>query len=215
MPMQRRQLAVWAGLVGPALFVAVFSLEGWLRPGYDPRSMFVSELALGPRGWVQAANFLIYGALLVVFAYAVAAAFRQGKASRGGPLLLAVLGLCLIASAFFVMDPAGTPREQMSLSGRLHNGFGALFFSLSPVTCLVFWRRFRADPEWRFLQGWTLAAAAVMIAMVAIMAVGPTQPPAAPNAINAWIGVVQRTALIANAAWQFAFALALRRNARA
>ncbi len=210
--MDRRRLAAWAGLLGPMLFVALFTLEGWLRPGYDPRSMYVSELALGPRGWLQTANFLVYGALLLVFAYGVAAEFPKGEASRAGPLLLAILGLSLIASAFFVMDPAGTPREQLSLSGRLHNVFGAFFFSLSPVSCLVFWRRFRVDPKWRSLQWWTLAAATVMIAVVVVMSAGPAQPPAAPNVINAWSGVVQRTALITYAAWQFTFALALRRR---
>ena len=48
----RRTLGGWAGMVGSALFVAVFSLEGLLRPGYDPRSTFISELSIGP-AWMD------------------------------------------------------------------------------------------------------------------------------------------------------------------
>ena len=40
-------------MIGPALFVSIFTIEGWLRPGYSACSMFVSELSLGPRGWAR------------------------------------------------------------------------------------------------------------------------------------------------------------------
>ncbi len=210
--MDRRRVGAWAGLIGPALFVAVFTLEGWLRPGYAPRSMYVSELALGPRGWIQAANFVIFGALFLVFALGAAAEFREGKASRAGPILLAIIGFSFLVSGFLTMDPADTPRDQMSWHGLLHNIFGALVFSLSPVSCIVFLRRFREDAAWRWLQWWTLAAAAIIVAAVVVMRVGPAQPPAVPNAFNAWIGAVQRTALITFLGWQFLLALGLLRR---
>ena len=46
-------------MIGPALFVVTFTIEGCLRPGYRAREMFVSELSLGPRGWIQIANFIV------------------------------------------------------------------------------------------------------------------------------------------------------------
>lgn len=42
-----------AGVIGPSLFVLVFLVEGWLRPGYDPAADYVSALSLGERGWVR------------------------------------------------------------------------------------------------------------------------------------------------------------------
>jgi hypothetical protein len=96
----RRQLAAWAGMIGPVLFVAIFTIEGWLRSGYDARSMFVSELALGPRGWIQIVNFLVFGLLFLLFARGVAAEFQEGKASWAGPILLAIKGWCIGAGAF-------------------------------------------------------------------------------------------------------------------
>lgn len=213
--MNWRGRAAWSGIVGPVVFVAVFLIEGWVRPGYDPLAMFVSELALGPRGWVQAANFVIFGVLFLVFARGVAAAFPDGRASRAGPILLLIIGASFLVSGLFVMDPATTPRDQMSWHGRLHTLFGALVFSLSPVSCFVFSRRFRIDPAWRSLWWWTLAAGTISTAVVILMSVGPTQPPAAPNVWNAWKGLIQRTALITYLVWQFTIALGLRTHIRA
>jgi hypothetical protein len=202
-------------MIGPTLFVAIFTLEGWLRPGYQPLGMFVSELALGPRGWIQAVNFVAFGVLFLVFARGVAAEFQDGKASRMGPILLWIIGISFFASGIFVMDPVTTRPDQMSWHGKLHmNLFGALVFSLSPVSCFVFLRRFREDPKWRPLQWWTLAAGTITAAVVIVMAVGPTQPPSAPNAFNEWRGLIQRTFIVTYLAWIFIFALTLCRRSK-
>ena len=63
--MKQRQLA-WAGIIGPALFVGIFMLEGWVRPGYEPLKMYVSALSLGSRGWIQIVNFVGFGFLEAV-----------------------------------------------------------------------------------------------------------------------------------------------------
>ena len=64
----------------------------------------MSELSIGLRGWVQIANFLSCGALFLLFARGVAAEFPTGKASRGGPMLLALIGLSLMASGPLVTN---------------------------------------------------------------------------------------------------------------
>jgi len=212
--MERRQRAAWAGMLGPVLFVAVFTLEGRLRPGYDPRGMFVSELSLGPRGWVQVLNFIILGVSLLVFARGIAAEFREGKAARAGPILLAIIAFSFLVSGPFVMDPAGTPRGQWSWHGTLHQLFGALVFSLSPVSCFVFFRRFHGDPRWQALRWWTLAAGVIIAASVVLMKVGQIRLPGAPHVFAERIGVIQRTALITYMLWLFTFALTLRRHSK-
>lgn len=202
-------------MIGPTLFVAIFTLEGWLRSGYEPLRMFVSELALGPRGWIQVVNFVVFGVLFLVFTRGVAAEFQDGKASRVGPILLTIIGISFLASGPFVMDPVATPSDQMSWHGKLHmNVFGALVFSLSPVSCFVFLRRFREDPKWRSLQWWTLAAGTITAAVVIVMSVGPTRPPVAPNAFNEWRGLIQRTFIVTYLSWIFTFALGLRRRSK-
>jgi len=132
--MNQRQLA-WAGIIGAPLFVMIFTLEGWLRPGYAPLKMYVSELALGPRGWIQIVNFVVFGALFLILTRGVAAEFQSGKAARGGILLFTILAISFLVSGPFVMDPTSTPRDQMTFHGTVHGIFGGIVFLLSLVQC--------------------------------------------------------------------------------
>jgi len=211
--MNQRQLAAWAGVIAPALFVTVFTLEGWLRPGYEPLKMYVSALSLGPRGWIQIVNFIVFGTLLLVFTRAIAAEFQSGKAARGGSILLTIIAICYLASGPFVTDPAGTPQNQMTLQGMLHGIFGGIVFSLMPVSCFVFLRRFREDPKWQFLQWWTLALGTIIAVAVLLLTVA-TKLPAAQNVFNEWPGLIQRTAIVPFMIWLFIFALGLLRRSK-
>jgi hypothetical protein len=206
----RRLIAAWAGMLGSALFVAVFTIEGWLRPGYNPLGVFVSELSMGSRGWIQIANFVVSGALLLVFARGIAAEIKTGKASRAGSIILTTIAICLLASGPFVTDPAGIPREQMSWHGTIHGIFGAIVFVLMPVCCFVFLRRFRVDVTWQSLQWWTLVAG-IIIALAVVLLTISTKLSAVVSTFNDYAGLIQRMALIPYMIWSFTFALKLYR----
>jgi hypothetical protein len=207
--LDRKALASWAGMIGSALFVIVFMIEGWLRPGYNWLSTFISELSIGPRGWIQILNFIILGILFLVFTRGVAAEFQDGKASKWGPILLAIIGFSFLVSGPLVTDVASTPRDQMSLHGIFHGIFGALVFSLSPVSCFVFWRRFREDSNWKHLQGWTLTAGIITTVAVVLLSAS-TKQPIQPNAFTPWNGLIQRMVIVPYLIWIFTFAFALR-----
>jgi hypothetical protein len=51
--MNAQRIGSIAGVVGPALFVAVFLLGGFLRPGYYLGRTHVSDLALRERVWMM------------------------------------------------------------------------------------------------------------------------------------------------------------------
>jgi hypothetical protein len=209
--MSRNQIGGWAGMLGAGIFVGVFTIEGLLRPGYDAVSMFISELSLGPRGWVQIASFLVTGALYAVFTWGVAGEFRKGKASRFGPILLAVISLGFFVSGPLVMDPVDTPRGAMTLSGYGHGVFGALVFTLIPIVCWVFVRRFREDKAWRSMWGWTLAAAIITTSATVLLSVA-TKPPLVPNVLTGYDGLIQRALIVPFHVWAFLFANKLRVN---
>jgi hypothetical protein len=202
---RRLREATVAGMTASAFFVLVFLVEGWLRPGYQPSSMFVSELSLGPRGWVQIINFLVTGALLIVFARAAAPDLRGGRAGAAGPILLQIIGLSLMASGPFLTDPSAQ-LDQRSVHGLVHDLFGAVVFSLMPVSCFVFYRRFRGDPAWRRLATWSLAAAVALVVGIAVLKVAQ-QP---DSVLFAWKGLVQRAVLVAFMSWVFTVAAHLR-----
>ena len=137
----------------------------------------------------------------------------SGKASRGGVILLTIIAICYLLSSPFVMVLPGTPQDQMTLRGTLHGIFGALVFILMPASCFVFLRRFREDPEWQFLQGWTLALGTISTAAVVVQTIAEKTLDTL-NLFTDWLGLIQRAAIIPFMIWLFVFALGiLRKNA--
>lgn len=200
------RLAALAGMAAPILFVSVFTAEGALRPGYHPVSMFVSELSLGPRGWVQIGSFVITGLLVLLFASGVAARFSGGRAASAGPAVLKIIGFSLMASGPFVTDPSAL-FDQTSLHGLVHGIFGALVFSLAPVGCFLYFGRFRRDPAWRPLAPWTLVIGVLLALGIVVLKV--SQLP--DSGLSPWKGLIQRVMLLLFMGWLFAFAAGLYR----
>ena len=206
--------AAWAGIIGPALFVTVFLVEGFLRPGYNPLSMYVSALSLGPRGWVQIANFLQFGLLLFLFTRGIGSVFQSGKAARGGVILLTIIAICYFLSGPFVMDPDGTPRELMTVHGTIHGMLGALAFLLMPISIFVYWRRFVSDPDWAGMRGWSLGLGIISAIGLVVLSV-TSKSPQMQSAFASWFGLFQRTLIIPFMVWVFIFALMMLRKAQA
>jgi drug/metabolite transporter superfamily protein YnfA len=196
-------------MAGADLFVSVFVVHGWLRPDYSPMSMFVSELSLGPYGWVQTLNFLLTGALVLVFGRGLAAHFNTGAASRAGPALVQGMGVSLMVSGVFATDPSAM-FDRASAHGVVHGIVGAVFFTLAPVGCFVFYRRFRSDRAWRPLAGWTLSAGVVLCLGIVLLKI--SQQPA--SGLFEWKGLVQRLILVTIMAWIFAVASRLHHLSR-
>jgi hypothetical membrane protein len=204
-----RRLGAWAGVIGSVLFIGVFTIEGWLRPGYDASSIYISALSMGQRGWIQIANFIITGVLIVLFAQGVAAEF--GKTARAGVTLLTLIGISLIASGPLVMDPMNIPFSQMSAHSKLHYLFGAIVFSLAPASCLVFFKRFGSAPGWRAFRWWTLGVGIVVIAGIGLLKTAAL--PLQSNLLHPWLGAIQRATIMPFFIWVFTFGLALLRRA--
>src|SRR5690348_10334304 len=89
------RLLLACGFVGPLLFIVVFLIEGATRPGYNAWHHFVSSLSQGEQGWMQIANFIVCGVLVICFAFGLRRVLSPGRASLWGPLLLGIFGLCL------------------------------------------------------------------------------------------------------------------------
>lgn len=88
------------GAIGAPLFVAVFLVEGARRSDYGPPRHPVSSLAVGEYGWVQIANFLITGALMLAFALGLRLALRRYGGGPGQPVLIGLFAVGLIGAGF-------------------------------------------------------------------------------------------------------------------
>jgi hypothetical protein len=125
--------------------------QGLVRDGFDFARHPLSVLANGPGGWIQTANFVVTGLLVL----AAAAGFRRalGPKSRGVTWFLGLYGVAMIAAAVFPADPVdgfppGTPLgfpTSISTTGLIHFISGALAFTFLAVSgfCAAWtmWRR--------------------------------------------------------------------------
>ncbi|QVQ50022.1 DUF998 domain-containing protein [Spiractinospora alimapuensis] len=170
----RRLLA--CGLLAP-LFVVVILVEGALRPDYASAHRFGSELALGERGWVQIANFVVTGMLVLAFSAGVRRTLAGGRAGVVAPVLGVIFGLCLIVGGVFVTDPkpgypaGSTGVSEPSLAGTIHDANPIPFYlSLIALVVVMAWR-FAKDGGPRPLV-WYCVASAVLIPVTFALSAG-------------------------------------------
>src|SRR5689334_5876007 len=122
------RLLLVCGVIGPLLFIIVFLIEGATRENYNPFRYAVSSLSIGDRGWIQAANFLMVGVLLVAFAIGLRRALKGSRGGLWGPILIGLAGIGLFGAGIFTTDPIfGYPPDaplvlaQYTVHGHLHD----------------------------------------------------------------------------------------------
>ncbi len=185
-------LLVAAGVLGPVLFWLVVIIDGATKPGYDARRHFISELALGERGWVQSTNFIVVGVLTIAFAAGLRRLFPTGRASIFGPLLVGFVGLGLAASGVFRTDPANYPVKadaaQGTTSGAIHGLAFVVVVGSVIAACFVLARRFRQEPTWRGYGMYSVITGILVPAWLVVLVVAGDDRP--------YTGLLQR-ALVA------------------
>lgn len=126
-----RSLLGWGVVAGPFYLVVGFVLA-LTRPGFELDRHALSLLLLGELGWMQAANLVLSGLMVLAAAYGFLRAVRNGRGLAMG-VLIGVYGAGLILSAVFPPDPvAGFPPGAAggvaTASGILHLVVGAIGF---------------------------------------------------------------------------------------
>jgi hypothetical protein len=101
-------------LIGPILFVVAFLVLGAIRPNYSPIKVFVSQLSLNGGGDWQVANFVVSGALILVFGLALRDVIATGLGSWTW-IAVSVVGVGLVLLGVFKDDgwfgyPPGSPQ---------------------------------------------------------------------------------------------------------
>jgi hypothetical protein len=137
-----RALLRWGVVVGP-FYLAVGLIQALVRDGFDFGRHPLSLLSNGPGGWVQTANFLLSGLMVVAAAIGFARVLRPH--TRAASWILGFFGTSMIAAAVFPADPVdgfppGTPEgfpTTVSTPGMLHFVFGGLGFLALAVSCFV------------------------------------------------------------------------------
>lgn len=176
------------GLIGPLLFWIVNFLFGIATVDYDHISQSISDLQLAPNGWIQSANFVVYGLCTVIFATGLRKELVVGRAAAGLPLMLILNGVGLILSGFIARDPVHTYTRLLSLIALVISFY---FYAL----------RFKGDPRWK---GWAIYAiiniAVVFIALVLFIHTKNS---------GGYPGIFERVVVFVRTAWAIIFTIRL------
>jgi hypothetical protein len=152
-------------MIGPAIFVLIVIVltvaqYGFMRDlGWHPIESsgvpWPSGLALGPYGWLQVLNFILFGLLVIAIAVGLHRRVSGWAAKIGtGFLMLAVVALVLLG---LKTDPNLLSTGPQMLSGWIH-GLAFLLLTLSLLLTVFFmgWG-LRRDPLWRSYGWYSLA----------------------------------------------------------
>jgi hypothetical protein len=140
-PAQRvtRSLLGYGVIAGPC-YLVVSLAQAFTRRGFDPARHEWSLLANGALGWIQIANLILTGLMVI----AAAAGIGRAVPSVWAPRLITVYGACLVGAGLFRADPAfgfpvGTPAGPgpVSWHGMLHLVCGAVGFGCLAAACFV------------------------------------------------------------------------------
>lgn len=165
------------GIIAPLLLGGVSYALALTSPGFDLARHANSQLVLGPNGWVQTANFIIVGILLVVFAIGLRLALKGKPGGVLIPLLIGIYGLFgAVIVGFNPADPQfgyplGTPQgypglDNTSLSAKIHGIAGGIGFLAFALAAFVLARYF----VWAKQIGWAVASGLVGLAVFGTLA---------------------------------------------
>jgi hypothetical protein len=199
----KAKILLIAGVIAGPLFTIAWIAEGATRANYNPLRHPVSSLALGDYGWVQSANFIVAGLLMLAFSVGLRLVLGSQKGSTLGPLLIAIWAVGLIGAGIFITDPVsgyplGTPDLLLNPTthGALHDWFSLPGFIALTAACFVLGSRFAAQGE----RGWAFYSFVTGVLFpvgIVLASAGFSQ---AENLVN-FGGLFQRTAVTAGWIW--------------
>ena len=181
-----------AGLVGPVVFTAGFLAQQWVRrDSYDWVAEPVSNLEAGPSGWVQQANFALFGTCMLLLAGALFRELGGPARRRVGPVFVGLSGLGLFGAAVFAIE-ADANGVAYDPGGHFLAG-GIMFFLNSALALLTLGVTLRSDQQWRGVARYAVVCG--LLALAGFVLLGAfAVPDEAP--LHPWAGLLQRVVIV-------------------
>jgi Protein of unknown function (DUF998) len=154
----------------------------------------ISLLVLGPDGWMQTANFIVFGLSIILFERGLQEAVVPRRPWGPMSILAIASGLALVAMAIFPTDPPG----EWTIHGAVHLGVVAVLASLLPVACFVTAGEVKRHPSWCGHAGFTVLTG-VLTGTLAVMLLLAWS--GAWRALHPWIGLFERAVFAVPSIW--------------
>ena len=184
-----------AGAIGSILFVLVFTIDGFLRPGYSPIHQVVSDLGIGRNAWILNTDLVVFGLLFMLFAIGFSQAMRKsigGRRLRASSSLLMLTGGGAVNECLFTeynpTDPTAVLHDKLHSLGFLV-AFGSLIIALFMIGLHL-----RKDRAWRGYGWYSILTSLVTLLLIIL-------PYAFPRYGAQLGGLNERMLLVEAVAW--------------
>lgn len=191
------------GPIGSILFMSTVGIQGLLRENYSSLRFPLSSLAIGPSGWVQQANFMLTGLLIMACAVGLRRVGWTQRPARWPARLIALAGLGLVGAGCFVTDPVyGYPATaplalaQFTVRGHLHDFFSMFVFIGLPAACFTSRKPFKAAGQ----AGWATYSFWSGVGFLSAFLLGGIGFKQVPGLVDV-AGLLQRTCLLIGFTW--------------
>lgn len=150
------RLLSFGGVIGPIIYVFVLTFLGYVVPGIDHVTQYMSELAavdVTNMVWMNVFGFMLIGVFVIGFGVALDYGVKKNVWGWIGPFLVVVSGIGFVLVGFFPCDPGCV---NTSLVGLLH-GFWAFVAQFALIGAPFFmYFRLRDDVQWKGFQWMSL-----------------------------------------------------------
>ena len=133
-------------VLGILYFFAAVTTEELLRPLYNPIQRTISELAVGPFGFLQTSAFIVLGLSLLALQHGLARSLRRAALSR---IACALLALCGVAAFLAAAFPTNLKGAVVTVAGQIHESAADVGYAGLIVAIIMLTIHFRRDERWR------------------------------------------------------------------
>jgi hypothetical protein len=133
-------------VLGILYFFAAVTTEELLRPLYNPIQRTISELAVGPFGFLQTSAFVVLGLSLLALQHGLARSVRRSALSQIAFVLIALCGVAAFLAAAF---PTNLQGAVVTLAGEIHESAADFGYAGLIVAIILLTVHFRRDDRWR------------------------------------------------------------------
>jgi hypothetical membrane protein len=180
---------LWCGLLGSILFNVIYFSFGIMAVQYNMMSQSIGDLELIRFGWIQSANFIMFGLATGALAIAFRKELQGGFGATLIPLVYWLTAVGAIMMGLFINEP-------------IHTYISILTFVTLPISFLLFSGRFSVDPRWRGWATYTNMATLLMLLFFIIFWFARINE-------RSYAGIYERLIVVVRLLWIVVFVLKL------